>query len=105
MSANASEFHQALEYVADRSRLLEGENPDSQYLEDAILWQSVYEELTTFKLALIQTTREQAAKVSPQGEPEVRNDLAMAQAELGRLQDRLGWWQRRRAELEGGDRS
>jgi hypothetical protein len=85
-------------------RLLEGEDPDSPYLEDAQHWAAVYGELLSFKEDLLSTARQRLARMSEgSAKKEVTGtDLQLLEAERDRLRRRLSFWEERTRKIERG---
>ena len=96
------ELQDALRYASDADRLLDGENPATTYLEDAVMWEESYRELSDYKKSLIERSRAAEKAVSHAGIREIRTDLVILEAEHSRLQRRLAFWRHRRGELESG---
>ena len=93
-----------IEKVADKAmdpdRLLEGENPSTTHLEDAVHWIQVYEDLLTFKRRLLQSAGEVAPEMDKSAREEVgKTDLTILVAEAARLERRLRFWRERADEL------
>ncbi len=90
----------AAEQSVDPDRLLGGEDPTTNILEDAEHWQSVYRELVTFKEDLVERTAQTMVKMQPDAANEVQStDLTVLGAEAERLGRRLLFWQRRVEDL------
>jgi hypothetical protein len=85
----------------DPDRLLEGEDPRTQYVEDAAHWITVYSELVLFKERLVDGAGEALRNMSEtQARDEVsRTDLMVLTAERDRLKRRLDYWKERQREL------
>jgi hypothetical protein len=88
-----------------RDRLLTGEDPDSEYLEDAAHWIAVYSELVLFKERLVDAAQ---VGVKDLTEPDARSegmhvDLPVLLSERDRLRKRLEFWKERRREIGGSD--
>lgn len=86
-------------------RLLDGEDPDTRYADDAAHWVNVYTELLLFKQRLIgageQALREMS-EVSARKEA-AGIDLDVLRTERDRLQARVDFWKERRRELSPGE--
>lgn len=95
-----SDFERALRRSGDLNRRLEGEDLETRYVEDARHWETVYRELHSFKISVLNTAEEQGRNVPDGGRSEVDDDLTILRAEARRLATRLDYWRRRRAELE-----
>jgi hypothetical protein len=90
----------ALEAV-DEDRLLHGEDPDSEFLEDAAHWVAVYSELLIFKERLLEVAQQGLAQLTEDvARVEVGStDLMVLSAERSRLRRRLDFWKERQREL------
>jgi hypothetical protein len=77
--------------------LLEGEDPDTADVDDARHWQTVYQELKSFKLRMIQTAESAIGDglEKPASREIVSTDLVALKAELRRFDRRLSFWTRR----------
>jgi hypothetical protein len=84
---------------ADRGRLLDGEDPDSPYPEDASHWTSVYSELVAFKNDLLERLSQDRKLLSEAAMTELERDENLLRLELARLKLRLTFWQTRHEEL------
>jgi hypothetical protein len=93
-----------VEKIVSTDRLLEGEDPDSPYAEDAQHWAGVYGELLSFKEDLLATARQRLARMSEsQAKKEVTGtDVQILEAERDRLRRRLEFWEHRIVTLERG---
>ena len=91
----------AADRAIDGERLLEGEDPDTQHLDDVVHWISAYSELIAYKETLIAKTKEEAGTMvnaaALQETEEV--DLTILERELQNFQRRLKFWLERRDEL------
>ena len=85
--------------VRDPNRLLEGEDPDSTYPDDAKHWVAVYAELLGFKENVVEAAASSAAHLPEDAQPEAGDDLTILEAERQRLERRYRFWQARLAEL------
>jgi hypothetical protein len=94
----------ALDKVVSNDRLLEGEDPDSPYAEDAQHWAGVYGELLSFKEDLLATARQRLAQMSvAQAKKEVTGtDIQILETERDRLRRRLKFWEARIVKIERG---
>ncbi len=84
-------------------RLLDGEDPDSTYIEDASHWIAVYSELLLFKERLVDAAEQSMRNMT---EPLARNeavqvDLPVLLSQRNRLRQRLDFWKDRRRALSG----
>ncbi len=83
-------------------RLLEGEDENTAFAEDAIHWAKVYGELLDFKRSLLTLAQERAAAMDVDAEAEVEEtDLKLLLAEAARFERRLDFWQDRVTDLQG----
>jgi hypothetical protein len=82
-------------------RLLEGEDPDTKYVEDAAHWVTVYAELVLFKERLVDSAQGGLLDLSdPAARQEATDtDLQVLLAERTRLHKRLEFWKLRQREL------
>jgi hypothetical protein len=94
----------AVEKIVSGDRLLEGEDPDSPYAEDAQHWAGVYGELLSFKEDLLATARQRLVRMSEtQAKKEVTGtDIQILEAERDRLRRRLAFWESRIVRIERG---
>lgn len=90
----------ALDRVRDQDRLLEGEDPHSTYLDDAMHWLYVYGELLGFKESVVDKAELSAVDLPDDAQPEADADLTILEAERHRLRRRYGFWQARVAQLQ-----
>jgi hypothetical protein len=89
----------------DPHRLLRGEDPETEYADDARHWIAVYHELLGFKQDMLRTAREDMARISESAQQEVLDtDLPVMEAEARRFQHRIRFWEGRLEELEGARR-
>jgi hypothetical protein len=77
----------------------EEESEVSPLLEDAQHWLEVYRELLAFKRTLLRTAEVHKERAPEAVVAEVSDDQALLRAELGRLEQRLHFWERRAQEL------
>ena len=94
----------AADRIVAGDRLLDGEDPDSLYPEDAQHWAGVYGELLSFKEDLLATARHRLALMSQaEAKKEVTGtDIQILEAERERLRRRLDFWETRIAQIERG---
>lgn len=101
--ADAPEAQEAAELAsqqADPDRLMDGENPDTQDLDDALHWLSVYGELRSFKEDLLAKLRSRVAEMAADAaQEEALADERLLELELQRFQRRQEFWRGRIAEL------
>ena len=95
-------FKDAIRFIGDRNRSLEGEDPDTDRLEDASHWRRVYSELLKFKETMIRNAKETMPKDVGAGDQEISVDFTIMAAERDRLESRLRFWEGRERELAGG---
>jgi hypothetical protein len=96
----SNEAQDALDRVRDQDRLLEGEDPDTTYLDDAKHWLHVYGELLGFKESVVGEAKSSAVDLPDDAQPEADADLTILEAERQRLRRRYGFWQARVAQLQ-----
>ena len=90
----------ALEQV-EPDRLLEGEDENTQHLDDAEHWVKVYRELLEFKRSVLATTEEHVGTMDPDASVEVqKTDLKALHAEALRFERRLVYWRGRLVEMQ-----
>jgi hypothetical protein len=95
----------AVEDALDGDRLLQGEDPESPYVEDAQHWAAVYGELLSFKEDLLATARQRLARMSEgTAKKEVTGtDVQILEVERDRLRRRLNFWEARIRKVERAD--
>jgi hypothetical protein len=96
---SSDEEYRDLIKVRDPYRLLEGEDPDSTYVDDATHWVSVYGELLGFKETLVEAAASRATDLPEDAQPEAGADLTILEAERQRLERRYQFWNERLAQL------
>jgi hypothetical protein len=83
-------------------RLLEGEDENTAFPEDAVHWAKVYGELLDFKRSLLTLAEERTATMDADAEAEVEEtDRKLLLAEAARFERRLDFWQERVTYLRG----
>ena len=93
---------EAADKAADDDRLLEGEDPDTPYLEDASHWVTVYSELLAVKRELVGVSEDRLPDISTEARRELATtDLVVLDAEMKRFSRRLAYWRKRCVELGG----
>lgn len=92
---------EAAEIAAADSALLPGEPPTSTYLDDAVHWCTVYEELLAFKQALLDQVREGIENAPDAGRMEVDADRVLLVHQANRYRLRLTFWEERRRQIAG----
>jgi len=98
MTDDAAE--EAADKAADGDRLLEGEDPQTPYLEDATHWVTVYSELLGVKRDLVGVSENRLPELSADARHEVAaTDLVVLEAEMKRFSRRLTYWRERCVEL------
>jgi len=86
--------------AVDPAELLDGEDPETLQLHDAQHWVRVYEELLTFKTALLKRAERMADDVSDSARTEIaRSDLPIMDAQARKLERRLTFWRGRLDQL------
>jgi hypothetical protein len=92
---------QAARRSVDPDRLLDGENPETRYIEDAAHWITVYSELVLFKERLVDSAGQALTNMTEaQARDEVgKTDLMVLTAERDRLRRRLDYWKEHQREL------
>ena len=93
---------EAAEKAVDPDRLLEGEDPETTYLDDATHWVTVYSELLAVKRDLVGVSENRLADIAKEARHEVATtDLVVLDAEMKRFSQRLAFWRERCVELGG----
>jgi hypothetical protein len=99
-TASSSDEKAALEQVQP-DRLLDGEDENSQHLDDAEHWVKVYAELLEFKRSVLATTEEHVGTMDVDASLEVqKTDLQALHAEALRFERRLIYWRGRASDLQ-----
>ena len=99
-TATPSDEKAALEEV-EPDRLLDGEDENSQHLDDAEHWVKVYTELLEFKRAVLATTEKHVGTMDADASLEVqKTDLQALHAEALRFERRLVYWRGRVSALQ-----
>jgi hypothetical protein len=97
---------EAADRSVDDDRLLEGEDPQTSYLEDATHWVTVYSELLGVKRDLLGVAEERLHVLEPPVRREIAStDLVVLDAEMKRFSRRLEFWRARCLELGGSPRA
>ncbi len=93
---------EAAEKAVDADRLLEGEDPNTTYLDDATHWVTVYSELLAVKRELVGVSESRLPNMPKEARHEVATtDLVVLDAEMKRFSKRLTFWHERCVELGG----
>src|SRR5437763_4141091 len=96
MRDEQTKFERLAGESVDPERLLEGENPSTTHLEDAVHWLQVYQDLLAFKRRVLQSAGELAPEMEEVAREEVgKTDLTILAAEAARLERRLRFWRER----------
>jgi hypothetical protein len=93
--------HERLARAAvDDSRLLDGEDPESNLLEDARHWLVVYKELAGFKQSILDQIHEKLPDLSGVTAAELSSvDIVIIRQQLERYKRRIAFWERRTSEV------
>ena len=92
------------EQSAPEDRLLEGENPKTSFVDDAVHWINVYSELLEYKGDILERTLAEQSTADPAAGRELaKTDQAFIEEEAARFQRRLEFWRQRYKELAGDD--
>jgi hypothetical protein len=84
----------------DRTRLLEGENPDSLQVDDAVHWSAVYAEMIGFKQILLAQMRKSLQQLPVEAAAEIRTvDMAIIRKQLERYEACRAFWEQRQENL------
>ena len=89
--------------MVEQDTLLEGEDPSTDFAEDARHWVNIYAQLLEFKQRILERVSSSLPELPHPARAEVARDLEMISAEAGRVERRLAFWQRRHWELIGLD--
>jgi len=82
--------------------LLEGEDPDTQYAQDARHWVAIYRELIAFKTNVLARVHAQVRRLPAAARAEATGpDVLIIEAQLERYRRRLEFWYQRQWSLEG----
>ena len=96
MSNEETKIERVASESVDPERLLEGENPSTTHLEDAVHWLRVYQDLLAFKSRLLQSAGELTPGMEEITREEVgKTDLTILAAEAARLERRIRFWRER----------
>lgn len=87
------------ENLTDPERLMEGEDPDSDNLEDAEHWLATYSELLGFKDRLLREAENGTSELSDTSQEEAMRDLSLLDKEKARLVNRYVFWRDKVQEL------
>jgi DNA-binding response OmpR family regulator len=83
-------------------RLLDGEDPKTEFAQDARHWIAVYREMIAFKEGLLKRVQSQLARLSRSSRRDLSdNEVAVITSQLDRYRRRLEFWFARHWELEG----
>src|SRR5258708_1951722 len=87
--------------AVDGNRLLPGEDPRSRQPEDTEHWLAVYTELLQAKAAMLAALNERLTEMTHDvARREIgATDAQLLESELARFQERIDFWQNRKAEL------
>lgn len=97
----AQEAAELASQQADPERLMDGEDPQTEDLEDAHHWLGVYRELHAFKLDLLTKLSNRVQTMTKEdAQDEAQADRRLLELELRRFESREEFWQTRIAELE-----
>lgn len=82
--------------------LLEGENPDTQYSQDARHWVAIYRELIAFKANVLARVQAQLRRLPASAQAEATaEDVPIIEAQLERYRRRLEFWYEKQWALDG----
>ncbi len=97
--SHAEAQNAALDAV-EPERLLDGEDEDTSYVDDAVHWTKVYAELLDFKRNLLTLAEKRVPSMDDDAGSEVKDtDLKVLKAEAARFERRFDFWQARVGEL------
>jgi hypothetical protein len=84
---------EAARRAIDGDLRLDGEDPHTTYLEDAVHWVSVYSELLAFKDDLLQSTHAHVARMTEgDAKTDAMTDVVLLETQSGRYRRRLAEW-------------
>lgn len=93
---------EAVRKALDETRVLDGENLDSSFPDDAVHWAAVYAELIGFKERLLDDMSRNLADLPPAAASEVRSvDMEITGQQMNRYKVRRSFWLRRADDLAG----
>lgn len=99
----AGETTEATLVAAVDGLLLEGEDPSTVHADDARHWVNIYSELVAFNTGQRDRMRRELQEIPPEARTELEKELKLIDAQLDRVQDRLGFWYARHWDLIGLD--
>lgn len=83
-------------------RLLEGEDPDTRFAQDARHWIAIYQELIAFRTAVLARVQAQVRGLpAAERAGAIREDVLIIEQQLARYRRRIEFWYERQWELEG----
>jgi hypothetical protein len=89
--------------AVEPERLLDGEDEQTTYADDAVHWTKVYGELLEFKHSLLNLAEKRVVTMGDDAGSEVKDtDLKVLKAEAARFERRLAFWRIRTNELSVG---
>jgi hypothetical protein len=89
--------------AVEPERLLEGEDEQTAYVDDAVHWAKVYAELLDFKRSLLTVAEQRVPSMDADAGSEVKEtDLKVLKAEAVRFEQRLAFWEDRVHTLGAG---
>jgi len=98
----SAEQDETVKKALDERRVLEGENLETVFVEDAIHWASVYEELIDFKGRLLGEMGRNLPQLPQVAATEIKTvDMAITERQMNRYKHRLKFWQTRLSQLDG----
>lgn len=84
----------------DHTRLLDGEDSETQQIEDAVHWSAVYWEMIEFKQRLLAQMRKSLPQLPVEAATEIRTvDMAIIRKQLERYESCRAFWEQRHANL------
>jgi len=89
----------SLKGILDFGRLMDGEDRKTRDPDDIEHWRAVYADLVGFKRKMLSDAQEHIEAVPATKKELAGNDLPFLEAEMGRLQRGLEFWEARRKEL------
>jgi len=82
--------------------LLEGEDPDTQFAQDARHWIAIYRELIAFRNGVLVRVHAQVRKLPPSARTDASgSDVFLIEEQIERYRRRLEFWYEKQWQLEG----
>ena len=85
----------------EKDRLLDGEDPATEFAKDARHWIAVYREMITFKVDLLERVQARISALPRAARQDVDHDIGLIENQLERYRRRQEFWYARHWQLEG----